>query len=225
MKKILFFLICLMFIVSSTYAQKSEWTDSNYDFTKVKRICIDFDVKPELKDGIRDKETQEIFFETIKEAFVDKVPKPKYMVDSIFVAQEKLIKNGEISKEERDNINNGNRTHLLNEFLETNYDLIVRCTVLQFDNGKKYRGGFFVGSVFVPGGDENAIFISVRFNAIDAKTNQNVWSLEDTRDKEVIAGNSKKGMFKRIITDFSSKLINNLQTKKSSVKSVKKVGF
>lgn len=52
---------------------------------------------------------------------------------------------------------------------------------------------------------------------------QNVWSVEDKRDKE--GTSKKKGMFKRIISDFSSSFINVLQTKKPSAKSVKKVGF
>ncbi len=223
MKKILLILACLVFFVNSSYAQKSEWIDPTYDFTKVKRICIDFDVKPELRDGIKEKESQEIFYETIKETFVDVIPKPKYQVDSIFSAQDKLSISGKTSKEELESLSSDERTNLLNEYLETNYDVIVKCSVLQYDNGKKYRGGFIVGSVFVPGGDENAIFINAHFNVIDTKTRQNVWSVEDKRDK---AGKTKKkGMFKRIITDFSSNLINILQTKKPSAKTVKKVGF
>ncbi len=223
MKKILLILACLMFFVNSSYAQKSEWIDPTYDFTKVKRICIDFDVKPELRDGIKEKESQEIFYETIKETFVDVIPKPKYQVDSIFSAQDKLSISGKTSKEELESLSSDERTNLLNEYLETNYDVIVKCSVLQYDNGKKYRGGFIVGSVFVPGGDENAIFINVHFNVIDTKTKQNVWSVEDKRDKE--GTTKKKGMFKRIIADFSSNLINILQTKKPSAKTVKKVGF
>ena len=223
MKKILLILACLMFFVNSSYAQKSEWIDPTYDFTKVKRICIDFDVKPELRDGIKEKESQEIFYETIKETFVDVMPKPKYQVDSIFSAQDKLSISGKTSKEELESLSSDERTNLLNEYLETNYDVIVKCSVLQYDNGKKYRGGFIVGSVFVPGGDENAIFINAHFNVIDTKTKQNVWSVEDKRDKE--GTTKKKGMFKRIIADFSSNLINILQTKKPSAKTVKKVGF
>ena len=223
MKKIFLILTCLMFFVNSSYAQKSEWIDPTYDFTKVKRICIDFDVKPELRDGIKEKESQEIFYETIKETFVDVIPKPKYQVDSIFSAQDKLSISGKTSKEELESLSSDERTNLLNEYLATNYDVIVKCSVLQYDNGKKYRGGFIVGSVFVPGGDENAIFINAHFNVIDTKTKQNVWSVEDKRDK---AGKTKKkGMFKRIIADFSSNLINILQTRKPSAKDVKKVGF
>ena len=223
MKKILLILACLMFFVNSSYAQKSDWIDPTYDFTKVKRICIDFDVKPELRDGIKEKESQEIFYETIKETFVDVMPKPKYQVDSIFSAQDKLAISGKTSKEELESLSSDERTNLLNEYLETNYDVIVKCSVLQYDNGKKYRGGFIVGSVFVPGGDENAIFINAHFNVIDTKTKQNVWSVEDKRDKE--GTTKKKGMFKRIIADFSSNLINILQTKKPSAKTVKKAGF
>ena len=149
MKKILLILACLMFFVNSSYAQKSDWIDPTYDFTKVKRICIDFDVKPELRDGIKEKESQEIFYETIKETFVDVMPKPKYQVDSIFSAQDKLSISGKTSKEELESLSSDERTNLLNEYLETNYDVIVKCSVLQYDNGKKYRGGFIVGSVFL----------------------------------------------------------------------------
>ena len=66
MIKVLYFLICMLIIVNPVYAEKTEWIDSGYNFTKVKSICIDYAASPEITDGIRDKEAKELFFNAKK---------------------------------------------------------------------------------------------------------------------------------------------------------------
>ena len=52
MKRILLFVIMLMMITVSAFANKQEWIDKNYDFGKAKNILIMFYVPDELKNGI-----------------------------------------------------------------------------------------------------------------------------------------------------------------------------
>jgi len=40
MKKLFFFLCCLLALSATAFAEKSEWIDPGYDFTKAKSICI-----------------------------------------------------------------------------------------------------------------------------------------------------------------------------------------
>ena len=44
MKRILLFVIMLMMITVSAFADKQEWIDKNYDFGKAKRILVSFSV-------------------------------------------------------------------------------------------------------------------------------------------------------------------------------------
>ena len=87
-------------MVNPAYAEKSEWIDPGYDFTKAKSICIDYAASPEIADGIRDKESRELFFEKAKADIADKLLKQKYKVDSIYKAKEYFINSeGTDSKE------------------------------------------------------------------------------------------------------------------------------
>lgn len=61
MKKLFFFLCCLLALSATTFAEKSEWIDPGYDFTKAKSICVDYAAAPEIADGVRDKDAQAVF--------------------------------------------------------------------------------------------------------------------------------------------------------------------
>ena len=80
MKKLFFFLCCLLALSATAFAEKSEWIDPGYDFTKAKSICIDYAAAPEIADGVRDKDAQAVFFERAKADIVDKLIKAKYNV-------------------------------------------------------------------------------------------------------------------------------------------------
>ena len=73
MKRILLFVIMLMMITVSAFADKQEWIDKNYDFGKAKNILIMFYVPDELKNGITEKETQELFDEAVQRKLVNKL--------------------------------------------------------------------------------------------------------------------------------------------------------
>ena len=138
MIKVLYFLLCLLIMVNPAYAEKSEWIDPGYDFTKTKSICIDYVASPEIADGIRDKESQELFFKKAKADIADKLSKQKYKVDTIYKAKENyLTSEGTDSKESAKDITQ-EQLPLFEKYVQNNYDLLIRCIVSQYDTGKKY---------------------------------------------------------------------------------------
>ena len=221
------FLLSLLFLLISfpASAQITEWIDSNYDFTKAKSICIDYVAAPEIVDGIRDKESHDVFFEEIKKVIVDKLP--KYKVDSINAAKK----------------NFSGESHLFEKYLTDNYDVLVKCTVFQYDIGKKHveshiytvtvpvtttvLGAFGQPETIttmqqqeykIPEGDYPAAFVKVKFDVVNTKTNQSVWSWEDKQDKVDDTGISNikpKGIFTGIISDFATNLRKNLKSRKT----------
>ena len=223
------FLLSLLLILINfpVSAQNTEWIDPNYDFTKAKSICIDYASAPEIVDGIRDKESHDVFFEETKKTIVDKLP--KYKVDSINTAKK----------------NFSGESHLFEKYLTDNYDVLVKCTVFQYDIGKKHveshiytvtvpvtttvLGAFGQPETIttmqqqeykIPEGDYPAAFVKVKFDVVNTKTNQSVWSWEDKQDKVDDTGISDikpKGIFTGIISDFATNLRKNLKSRKAGV--------
>ena len=133
MKKLFFFLCCLLALSATAFAEKSEWIDPGYDFTKAKSICIDYAAAPEIADGIRDKDAQAVFFERAKADIVDKLIKAKYNVGLTDKAK------GNAAGKEAANTKAVAAQSAENPRLASgDYDLVVRCTVSQYDTGKKH---------------------------------------------------------------------------------------
>ena len=108
---------------------------------------------------------------------------------------------------------------------------MVRCTVSQYDTGKKHveahtetvmvpvtttvldvTGHMQTITIQeqqvynIPAGDYPAAFVKARFDVINTKTNQNVWTWEDAREKVADPGG--------IMADFSASLRHNLKSRK-----------
>jgi len=237
MKKFLLFLICLLALSTTAFAEKSERIDPGYDFTKAKSICIDYAAAPEITDGARDREAHDVFYEKAKTDIADKLVKAKYNVG--FTAN--------ASGKEASNAKAGANSSAGNTPVDPgNYDLVVRCTVSQYDTGKKHVEAHtetvmvpvtttvldVTGQLQtiviqqqqvynIPAGDYPAAFVKARFDVINAKSNQNVWTWEDTREKVAdpgIANVKPKEVFTSIIADFSASLRHILKNKKPKEK-------
>lgn len=241
MIKVLYYLLCLLIMVNPAYAEKSEWIDPGYDFTKTKSICIDYVASPEIADGIRDKESQELFFKKSKADIADKLSKQKYKVDTIYKAIENyLTSEGTDSKESAKDITQ-EQLPLFEKYVQNNYDLLIRCIVSQYDTGKKYVEAHTYKTMVpvtttvldatgqmqtiiiqqqqefnIPAGNYPAAFVQVRFDVIDTKTNQKVWALDDKRDKiddTGISGIKPDGLFTQVIAEFAENLRKNLRNR------------
>ena len=223
MKKFLLVLFCLWMLTTPVLAQKSEW--------------IDYVAAPEIVDGSRDKESRDVFFAQVKTDIVNKLAKGKYNVVLTNTA-----KAGVSGKEAA----NANHSAGNVQVASGDYDLLVRCTVSQYDIGKKFVEAHtetvmvpVTATVLditghpqtitiqeqqvynVPAGEYPAAFVQARFDVINAKTNQAVWTWEDTREKVAELGllNVKpKEAFTSIIADFSTSLRHNLKSRKPKEK-------
>lgn len=239
MIKVLYFLLCLLITVNPAYAEKSEWIDPGYDFTKTKSICLDYVASPEIADGIRDKESQELFFEKAKADITDKLSKQKYKVDTIYKAKENFITSERIDSKESAKDITQEQLPLFEKYVQNNYDLLIKCIVSQYDVGKKYMEAHTYETTVpvattvldatgqmqtiiihqqqefnIPAGNYPAAFVQARFDVIDTKTNQKVWSLEDKRDmidETGISGIKPNGLFTQVIAEFAENLRKNLK--------------
>ena len=227
MKKLFFFLCCLLALSATAFAEKSEWIDPGYDFTKA----------PEIADGVRDKDAQAVFFERAKADIVDKLIKAKYNVGLTDNAK------GNAAGKEAANTKAVKTQSAENPRLASgDYDLVVRCTVSQYDTGKKHVEAHtetvmvpVTATVLdvtghmqtitiqeqqvynIPAGEYPAAFVKVRFDVINTKTNQNVWTWEDAREKVADPGISNvkpKEVLTGIMADFSASLRHNLKSRK-----------
>lgn len=248
MIKVLYFLLCLLITVNPAYAEKSEWIDPGYDFTKAKSICIDYVASPEVADGIRDKESQELFFEKAKADITDKLSKQKYKVDTIYKAKENFITSERTDSKESAKDITQEQLPLFEKYVQNNYDLLIRCIVSQYDTGKKYVEAHTYKTtvpvatnvldatgqmqtiiihqqeVFnIPAGNYPAAFVKAQFDVIDTKTNQKVWSLEDKRDmidETGISGIKPDGLFTQVIAEFAENLRKNLKSRRPVEKKI-----
>ena len=75
MKIISSVLFLLLFLTSTAFAEKQEWYDKNYDFTKVKRIIVNFVIPEQLKNGVVEHEATELFKEQFSKRLVPKLSK------------------------------------------------------------------------------------------------------------------------------------------------------
>ena len=248
MIKVLYFLLCLLIMVNPAYAEKSEWIDPGYDFTKTKSICIDYVASPEIADDIRDKESQELFFKKAKADIADKLSKQKYKVDTIYKAKENyLTSEGTDSKESAKDITQ-EQLPLFEKYVQNNYDLLIRCIVSQYDTGKKYVEAHTYKTMVpvattvldatgqmqtiiiqqqqefnIPAGNYPAAFVKAQFDVIDTKTNQKVWALDDKRDKIDDTGISDikpDGLFTQVIAEFAENLRKNLKNRRPVEKKI-----
>ncbi|MBP3265053.1 MAG: hypothetical protein J6L94_06950 [Acidaminococcaceae bacterium] len=248
MIKVLYFLFCLLIMVNPAYAEKSEWIDPSYDFTKTKSICINYVASPEIADGIRDKESQELFFKKAKADIADKLSKQKYKVDTIYKAKENFITNERTDSIESAKDITQEQLPLFEKYVQNNYDLLIKCTVSQYDTGKKYMEAHTYKTMVpvattvldatgqmqtiiiqqqqefnIPAGNYPAAFVQVRFDAIDTKTNQKVWSLEDKRDmidETGISDIKPNGLFTQVIAEFAENLRKNLKSRRPVEKKI-----
>ena len=248
MIKVLYFLFCLLIMVNPAYAEKSEWIDPSYDFTKTKSICINYVASPEIADGIRDKESQELFFKKAKADIADKLSKQKYKVDTIYKAKENFITNERTDSIESAKDITQEQLPLFEKYVQNNYDLLIKCTVSQYDTGKKYMEAHTYKTMVpvattvldatgqmqtiiiqqqqefnIPAGNYPAAFVQVRFDVIDNETNQKVWTLDDKRNKiddTGISGIKPDGLFTQVIAEFAENLRKNLKSRRPVEKKI-----
>ena len=241
-----FFVLASFFSTLPAFAEKAEWVDNTYDFTKAKRIYVTYTVAAELQDGIIEKETPDWFFEQIKKELVDKLPN-KYKIESQYKVAEKISADNGVGLENHNNISQEEVEKKLNQYLKDNYDLIIKGTFLNSVSGKKHIDGYtyttsvpetisvmgmdgkfttvttMVPEVHTsPSYDVETVTIDMRIDVTETATGTQVWTVKERREKE--GGLIFKGMFNRIVGEFSHRFRKALKTK-PSIPVKKDVGF
>ena len=211
MKKIIFSLtLGLLLLLSMTvHAKTEEWINKSYDFTKLKTIAVNLNIRGELYNGIRENEIGETFFLTLKKELYDKLSPKKYRL----VEYSRLI--NDFTKENNlENINIGNlptdkKNELDAKFIEYvrgKTDAVINCFVWIYDLGTSYHEGYYytlpsqtfstittnigvTGNVntygqalyYKPGGNYPTAYCLVRWDIVDSKDNKPIWSRIDDR--------------------------------------------
>ena len=216
MKK-MFYLLILLFITNIAFAEKQEWIDKKHEFSQDRTIYVSYEVKDELKNGITEKESQEIFDKIMDEKFNKILSDKGYNVLTLIdINKDKiLLSKAEIEK----------------ELIANKVDLVVDVKLQSYEVVSTYKEGYTYtipvtryeyvytpsGTISVPvtdnqvysvkGGMFPTVMVMVRFDLLDKNTNEIVWSRIDNRRKineDEFDTSKPKDVFGRIIKSFCS---------------------
>ncbi len=227
MKKIVLLVMMFMLVTVSAFADKQEWIDKNYDFGKAKNVLVTFYVPEELKNGITEKETQEIFEEALQDKVTNKLVPLGYKIKTLEKANNEISLLYGINIKEQLKNNPLDAKVIFDKYLKENIDLVMEVQLLRYSTGSKTKEGYFVSvpkyeSHYVSNGMYGGHFVTtqtteqqyiapqnvpmtytaVKFIIDDVQTDANVWTRIDDREREgdELFGNSKpKEVFERIL--------------------------
>lgn len=222
MKKILLLVIALMMITVSAFADKQEWIDKDYDFGKAKNILIMFYVPDELKNGITEKETQELFDEAVQKKLVEKLSDYGYNFKTMDDATNEIQTLYKINIIESTKKDSPESKDIFNKYIKENIDLVFNVNLMDYSTGMRYKEGYsysvpkteshyvsngmFGGQIvtthtteqhYVEPKNVKVSYVSVKFIIDDVKTVTNVWTRIGERDRE--GSNKHKDNFENII--------------------------
>lgn len=236
-KSILSILLCLFVSVSSIVsAEKQEWIDKNYDFSKVKRVLIHEPiVSDKLKNGISERQISEIFNSKLK------LPENVKVVTTADIVNKVKIDNG-IDIIGLMSQNPKEAAKLYYEAIPNYADIVISSRVFEYSVGSEYREGYTystteyqtayvnnnlgtnLGTIdmpvsktnSVPGGNVPVVYASVRWDVYDSKTGKAVIARLDDRARanEKAFDNTKpKDLYQRITGSFFDFISDELSSK------------
>ena len=225
MKRILLLVIALMMITVSAFADKQEWIDKDYDFGKAKRILVNLTVPDELKNGITEKETEEIFLEVLQDKVTNKIVPLGYKVKNLNDVNKDMELLYGINIEELAKNNPAEAENTFIKYVNENIDLVFNAVLLEYSTGTRYQEGYYISvpkteSHYVSNGMYGGQIVTTHTTEQQYIGPQNVpmtyttvWTRIDKREREgdELFGNSKpKEVFERIIKsafdDFTEKI-------------------
>lgn len=222
MKKLFCMLIVLLLFCNAALAQQQEWVDKKYNFSFVKKVLVDYKFDENLKNGIVEKEAEEIYQEKFFDKLVKKLSVKGYTVSAIKDVPE-------FSAESNEQKNN---------YIKEGFDIIINIKVQNYTVGTQYADGYTYttpvtnyssvytanGPVtvtatsqntnYVSGGNFPTVFVNVRFDVYNAKNGEAVWSRIDGRsrmNRDEFDNTKPKDVFGRILKDFDNALQKKLK--------------
>ena len=236
-KGIISIFLCLFLSVSSIVsAEKQEWVDKNYDFTKVKRVLIHEPVvSDKLKNGISEHQISEIFSSKLK------LPDNAKVVTTAEIVNKVKVDSGiDILALMAQNPKEASRLYY--EAIPNYSDIVITSRVFEYSIGSEYREGYTystteyqtayvnnnrgtsLGTVdmpvstthSIPGGNVPVVYASVRWDVYDAKTGKAVISRLDDRARanaRAFDNTKPKDLYQRITGAFFDFISDKLSSK------------
>lgn len=229
MKKILSLVLMLLCISFNAYADKQEWIDKSYDFGQSKRVLISLNIPNELKNGVMEHETSDIFLEKFKKDVADKLITQSYKFKTFADVTNDLNRFYGIDIAYMYQTEPQKAQATLAKYLGENFDMFLNANLLVYDTGSQYQEGYYysmpttqtsfvttpngMGTVttqgtqqqYVPGGNVPVAYAAVKFELTDVKTSKPVWTRIDDRARaNVLAIHNTKpiDLYKRIIGSY-----------------------
>lgn len=228
-------LLIFLFFTNTASAEKQEWFDKAYDFSKVKRILVyEPLIADKLKNGINEHEILELFQAKMKLPNTVKVITFSDVVNAIMT--DTGIDLYALYKEKPQEA-----TKLLVESIPKYADISVSSKVFEYSMGTQYREGFtyntteyqtsyvsgYGGSATVttpvtrthtvPGGNVPVAYAAVRFEVQDLQSGKNIFIRLDDRAKAnpTVFNNTKpKSLYGRITDSFFDDLSEKISKQK-----------
>lgn len=228
----------------SAQAKTEERIDKQFDFTKLKMIAIDLDINAQIYNGIREYEITDIFYETLKTELNDKTTKTKYRFAPYQLLIDKFKKENNLENTVVEELPADKQAEINKRFIEyarSKTDALIHGTVWIYDLGTSYHEGYYytlpsqtfstittnigiTGNVttygqtlhYKQGGNYPTAYCLVRWDVIDSKTNQPIWSRIDDRARanmDVLQNTKPKDLLRRICKSMSADFLKQLKVK------------
>lgn len=238
MKRILSLLLILISLPSIVFADKQEWFDKNYDFSKVKRIIVNFTIPEKLKNGVVEHEATDIFQNHFTKKLAPKLVNQNIkiiMFEDVFQEIKETQKVDLLSMYESAP---DKARSFIAEYIPNNFDIVLNITLQHYSMGTQYVDGYtysvpttqtyYNGNNFVTvsgsqqhyvsGGNRPTAYAVVKYELIDIPTNRNVWTRIDDRarvNKDAFENSKPKDLYQRSLKSFFSTLTSKLINKPS----------
>ena len=237
MKIISSVLFLLLFLTSTAFAEKQEWYDKNYDFTKVKRIIVNFVIPEQLKNGVVEHEATELFKEQFSKRLVPKLSKQNIKIVMFEDVFQEIKSSQNIDLFALYETDADKARAFIAEYIPKNFDVVCNVTLQHYSMGTEYVDGYtyttptsqsyYDGTKFVTvsgtqqhyvsGGNKPAAYAIVKYEITDIPTTKNVWTRIDDRarvNKDIFENSKPKDLYQRSLKSYFSDLASKLTPKK-----------
>ncbi len=236
--KIFFITILLINIMSSCFAEKREWIDKNYDFSSSSKIYVIFNIPDNIKDGITEHETNDLFIKKLNKQVTEQLLDTKYRVKTLSNVLTDIKRFNNIDLIQMYQANPAGAETYFQQYLLDNFDAILVANLLVYDTGTQYQEGYFYNmpttnstyvttpygtstvttntmtQQYVPGGNYPVAYAAVKFEIKDIKTGKVIWTRIDDRARmnKTIFDNTKPfDLYGRILGSYFNDLTDTLK--------------
>lgn len=226
--RVIVVLMCLLSFASLSFAERQEWVDPNYKFSNVKRILVNLNIPDNLRNGIADNQTSNIFYNKIKTELISKLPASQYTFmtyKDVFynIQRETGYNTSQLNKE-----NPQKAKQLFMDYIKNNVDVILNANLMIYDVGTQYREGYWQSvpvtehsnvysgldvipfatvetqttqQQYIPGQNVRYAYACVKFEMDDVSTNRAIWTRIDDRARAdaLLRKTDPKDLFSRIV--------------------------